>query len=133
MIKKDPIFWWATGIFALALILFAITQNDFFLLTLLVLAYLLRPTLASLGLAKKYVDERQLSLHYRSSNIAFFVMMVACAFLAAKLRAENNHIGEMFYMVMAIGIATAAATTATPKKIMAIIPISGIAPLNLRW
>jgi hypothetical protein len=103
MFKKDPIFWWASGIFVLALILFAITQIDTFL-ALMVLAYLLRPTLASLGMAKKYVDERQLSLNYRSSNIAFFVMMVACVFFAAKLRAENNHLSEMFYMVIVIGI-----------------------------
>ncbi len=103
MFKKDPIFWWASGIFVLALILFAITQIDSFL-TLIILAYLLRPTLASLGVVNKYVDERQLSLNYRSGNIAFFVMMVVCAFFAEKLRSENNHIGEMFYMVMAIGI-----------------------------
>ena len=71
---------------------------------LLIAAYLLRPTLASLGLARKYVDERELSIQYRSSNIAFFVMMVACVFFAAILKAENNHTGEMFYMVILIGI-----------------------------
>jgi hypothetical protein len=103
MFKKDPIFWWASGIFVLALILFAITQTDTFL-ALIVLSYLLRPTLASLGMVKKYVDERQLSLNYRSSNIAFFVMMVACVFFAAKLKSENNPTGEMFYMVIVIGI-----------------------------
>lgn len=103
MRKRDPIFWWASGIFILALVLFAITQVDTFL-ALMVLAYLLRPTLASLGLAKKYVDERQLSLNYRSGNIAFFVMMVACVYFAAKLRADNNHTGEMFYMVIVIGV-----------------------------
>lgn len=103
MIKRDPIFWWASGIFILALVLFAITQVDTFL-ALIVLAYLLRPTLASLGLAKGYVDERQLSLSYRSGNIAFFVMMAACVFFAAKLRAEGNHTGEMFYMVIVIGV-----------------------------
>ena len=107
MFKRDLIFWWASGIFVLALILFAITQIDTFL-ALMVLAYLLRPTLASFGMAKKYVDERQLSLNYRSSNIAFFVMMVACVFFAAKLKAENNHTGEMFYMVIVIGIAAKA-------------------------
>ena len=107
MIKRDPIFWWASGIFILALVLFAITQVDTFL-ALIVLAYLLRPTLASLGLAKRYVDERQLSLSYRSGNIAFFVMMAACVFFAAKLRAENNHMGEMFYMVIVIGVVTKA-------------------------
>ncbi len=103
MLKRDPIFWWASGIFILALVLFAITQVDTFL-ALIVLAYLLRPTLASLGLAKRYVDERQLSLSYRSGNIAFFVMMAACIFFAAKLRVEGDHTGEMFYMVIVIGV-----------------------------
>ena len=106
-LKKDPIFWWASGIFVLALILFAITRIDTFL-ALMVLSYLLRPTLASFGVAKKYVDERELSLNYRSSNIAFFVMMVACIFFATKLNAENNHIYEMFYLVIIIGIAAKA-------------------------
>ena len=69
--KKNPIFWWASGIFVLGLILFAITQNQIFILAFIIAAYLLRPTLASLGIAKKYVDERQLNLNYRSSNIAF--------------------------------------------------------------
>lgn len=102
MFKRDPIFWWASGIFVLALVLFAITQVDTFL-ALIVVAYLLRPTLASMGIARKYVDERQLSLNYRSGNIAFFVMMVTCIIFAAKLRAENDHTGEMFYMVIVIG------------------------------
>ena len=51
MLKKDPIFWWATGIFVLALALFAVTQNQFWL-ALMIGSYLLRPTLASLGVAK---------------------------------------------------------------------------------
>ena len=107
MFNRDPIFWWASGIFILALVLFGITQNDL-LLALMVVSYLLRPTLASLGMAKRYVDERQLSLNYRSSNIAFFMMMIACVFFAAKLKTENNHSGEMFYMVIVIGIAAKA-------------------------
>ena len=93
MFKRDPIFWWASGIFILALVLFALTEIDTYL-TLMVLAYLLRPTLASLGMAKKYVDERQMSLNYRSGNIAFFVMMIACVFFSAKLKAENSSLKE---------------------------------------
>jgi hypothetical protein len=52
LFKKDPIFWWACGIFILVLALYAVTQYDAILM-LIVFAYLLRPTLASLGLAKK--------------------------------------------------------------------------------
>lgn len=120
--KKDPIFWWAWGIFALALILIAITQLDIFLV-LVVVAFLLRPTLASLGMAKKYIDERDLSLNFRSGNIAFFVMMVACVFFAAKLKAEDNNVGEMFYMVIMIGlVAKGLVYTLMSKKFRKIAP-----------
>ncbi len=101
--KKDPIFWWASGIFILSLVLYAITQFDPFL-ALMIFAYLLRPTLASLGVAKKYVDEREMSLNYRSSNIGFVAMMIACTFFSVKLRLENNDVAEIFFMVMVIGI-----------------------------
>ena len=102
MFKKDPIFWWACGIFILVLALYAVTQYDVILM-LIVFAYLLRPTLASLGLAKKHFDERQMSLNYRSSNIAFVVTIIACILMSAKLRAENNAAAEMFFVVIVIG------------------------------
>ena len=104
MFKKDPIFWWASGIFVLALALFAITQNQFWL-TLMIASYLLRPTLASLGFAKRYVDERQLSISYRSGNIGFAVMIIVCVIFAIKLSAEGNHDFEMFAMAIVIGLA----------------------------
>jgi low affinity Fe/Cu permease len=107
MFKKDPIFWWASGIFILALLLFAMTQNQLWL-ALMIGSYLLRPTLASLGVAKRYVDERQLSLHYRSSNIAFVIMIIACVIFAAKLNAEGNHAWEIFNMIIIIGLAVKA-------------------------
>jgi hypothetical protein len=102
MFKRDPIFWWACGIFILVLALYAVTQYDVILM-LIVFAYLLRPTLASLGLAKKHFDERQMSLNYRSSNIAFVVTIIACILMSAKLRAENNAAAEMFFVVIVIG------------------------------
>ena len=107
MFKKDQIFWWASSIFILSLILFAVTQNNLFLASM-ILAYLLRPTLGSLGLAKKYIDERQLSLNHRSSNIAFVVMLITCVIFATKLSAENNAAREMFNLVIVIGIAVKA-------------------------
>lgn len=106
--KKNPIFWWASTIFVLGLILFAITKNQIFVITFIVAAYLLRPTLASLGIAKKYVDERQMNLNYRSSNIAFVVMMFVCIFFAGHLIAKDDHTFEMFLMVIVIGIAAKA-------------------------
>ena len=107
MIKRDPIFWWATGIFVLALGLFAATQSQSWL-TLMIGSYLLRPTLASLGIGRKKIDERQMTIHYRSGNIAFAAMMVACVFLAVKLYAENDHAFELFAIAIIIGLATKA-------------------------
>jgi hypothetical protein len=105
--KKDPIFWWATGIFVLALLLMAVTQNQFWLV-LMIGSYLLRPTLASLGIAKRLVDERQMSIHYRSSNIAFVVMIITCIILAIKLNTDGNPEWEMFNVAIIVGLATKA-------------------------
>jgi len=103
MLKKDPVFWWATGISVLALGLFAVTQSQFWL-ALMIGSYLLRPTLASLGVAKRYVDERQLSIHYRSGNIGFAVTIVMCVIFAVKLGAESNHDFELFVTAIVIGL-----------------------------
>jgi hypothetical protein len=107
MIKKDPVFWWATGILVLALGLFAVTQNQYWL-ALMIGSYLLRPTLASLGVGRKRIDERQMVIHYRSGNIAFAVMMIACVIAAIKFAAEDNHAFELFAMAIVIGLATKA-------------------------
>ena len=107
MLKKDPIFWWASAIFALALGIFAATQNQLWL-ALMIASYLLRPTLASLGVAKRYVDERQMSIHYRSGNIGFAVMVIVCVIFAVKLSAEDSHDFELFFMAIVIGLAAKA-------------------------
>ena len=107
MFKKDPIFWWATGLFFLALVLMAVTKNQLWL-TLMIGSYLLRPTLASLGVARRYVDERQMSLHYRSGNIGFAVMIITCVILAVKLNADGNPDWEMFSLAIIIGLASKA-------------------------
>jgi hypothetical protein len=107
MFKQDPIFWWASSLFVLSLLLVVLTQNQLWL-ALMMGSYLLRPTLASLGVAKRFVDERQLSIHYRSSNIGFVVMLIACVFFAAKLGAEDNPTWEYFNMLILLGLATKA-------------------------
>ena len=58
MFKKDAIFWIATGIFVLAILIFAITGEQFWL-ALMIVSYLLRPTAASIGLAGKSVEGRK--------------------------------------------------------------------------
>lgn len=107
MFKKDPIFWAASIIFVLALALFAITQNQFWL-ALMIVSYMLRPTLASLGLAKRYVDERQQNLYYRSGNIGFAVTLIMCVIFLAKLELENNHAFELFAITIVVGMAAKA-------------------------
>jgi hypothetical protein len=107
MFKKDRIFWCATGIFVLAIILFAVTQNQLWL-ALMVASYLLRPTLASLGVGRRLVDERQMSIQYRSGNIAFTAMMVTAIVLAVVQNIKGDHSWELFNIVIIIGLATKA-------------------------
>ena len=107
MIKKDPIFWWALGINVLAFGLFAVTQSQFWL-ALMIGSYLLRPTLASLGVGRKMIDERQMTIHYRSGNIGFAVTIIVCVLCMVKLGMENNHDFELFAMAIIIGLAAKA-------------------------
>jgi hypothetical protein len=107
MLKKDPVFWWASGIFALALVLFFITQSPNWLF-LGIASYLLRPTLASLGVARRHMDERQMSINYRSGNIAFAVTIIVCVICSIMLMAKNDHAFEMFHMAIVVGLATKA-------------------------
>ena len=105
--KKDPIFWSATGIFLVSMALAGVTQNQLWLF-LMVASYLLRPTLASLGIARRMMDERQMSIQYRSGNIAFAVMMIASITLAVWLNIKGDHSWEMFNIVILLGLATKA-------------------------
>ena len=115
MLKRDPIFWWASGIFVLALLLFAVTQQQLWL-SLMIGSYLLRPTLASLGVGRRYLDERQLNIHYRSGNIGFAVMIILCIIFAVKLSAENNHDFELFAATIIMGLAAKALFNVTLIK-----------------
>jgi hypothetical protein len=107
MLKKDWIFWVASGIFALSIVIAAITRDQLWLF-LMVACYLLRPTLASLGLAGRSTDERQMSIQYRSGNIAFAVMIVASIVLAVVQQSKGDTSWEMFNIVIVLGLATKA-------------------------
>lgn len=107
MLKRDWIFWWATAIFVLAIVLFAVTQEQLWL-TLMIASYLLRPTLASLGVARQLVDERQMSIHYRSGNIAFAAMMAAAVTLAVVQSAKGDPDWDLFNIVIIVGLAAKA-------------------------
>ena len=105
--KKDAIFWIATGIFVLAVLIFAITGEQLWL-ALMIASYLLRPTAASIGLAGKSVDERQMLIQYRSGNIAYAVMMAIAIILAAKQSAEGDPDWDLFNILIIGGLAVKA-------------------------
>jgi len=105
--KKDAIFWIATGIFVLAILIFAITGEQFWL-ALMIASYLLRPTAASIGLAGKSVDERQMMIQYRSGNIAFAAMMAIAIILAVRQNAEGDPNWDLFNIVIIGGLAVKA-------------------------
>ncbi len=107
MLKKDTIFWMATSIFILGVIIFGITQNQLWLF-LLAGSYLLRPTLASLNIAKSLVDERQMSIQYRSGNIAFATMIIGCIIMAIYESNKGDHSWEFFNAIVIIGLAAKA-------------------------
>jgi hypothetical protein len=106
-LQRDAIFWWASGIFMAALVLAAVTQNDLWLF-LMVASYLLRPTLASLGVARRFVDERQMSIQYRSGNIAFAIMLAAAVVLAVMQRIKGDPSWEFFNIIIILGLASKA-------------------------
>lgn len=107
MFRIDAIFWSALAIFAIAIGLFAITGEQMWL-ALMLLSYLLRPTIASLGFAKRMVDERQMTIHYRSGNIAFAVMMITTVIVAAVQNANGDPNAEFYNIIIIVGIATKA-------------------------
>ena len=103
MFKKDPIFWLATCIFISGIVIYGLTQNQIWLF-ILVGSYLLRPTLASLNIARSLVDERQMSIQYRAGNIAFAVMIIACIITAVDLSIKGDHSWEYFNAIVIIGL-----------------------------
>lgn len=107
MLKKDPIFWMATSIFILGVVIFGLTQNQLWLF-LLAGSYLLRPTLASLNIAKSLVDERQMSIQYRSGNIAFAVMIIGCIIMSVYESNKGDHSWEFFNAIVIVGLAAKA-------------------------
>lgn len=107
MFKRDPMFWLAAFIFILGIAVFGFTQNQLWLF-LLAGSYLLRPTLASLNIAKSLVDERQMSIQYRSGNIAFASMIIASIIMAVYQSSRDDHSWEFFSAVVIIGLAAKA-------------------------
>ncbi len=108
MLKKDRIFWLAACIFVSGIVMFGLTQNQLWLF-ILVGSYLLRPTLASLNLSTKLdansiVDERQMSIQYRSGNIAFTTMIISCIVMSVYQSSKNDHSWEFFNAIVILGL-----------------------------
>ena len=107
MMAKDKIFWAAAAIFILSIVLFATSGQQGWLF-LLIGSYLLRPTLASLGVAGHGIDERQMTIQHRSGNIAFAVMVIASIVMSVIQAQKGDHSWELFNIVIALGIASKA-------------------------
>ena len=107
MFKRDRIFYSACGLSCVGIVL-AVLGYDFALL-LFVAAYLLRPSLHEFGLAKQYADERQLTIHSRSGNIGFIVVMLAAVGLAL-WRISRGEQPEELYELIFLGLAARALT-----------------------
>ena len=91
----------------MAIVISAITRDRLWLF-LMIASYLLRPTLASLGVARGYVDEREMSIQYRSGNIAFAVMIVASVFLAVVQSRKGDRSWDLFNIVIILGLVSKA-------------------------
>ncbi|MBI5019965.1 MAG: hypothetical protein HZB59_00860 [Ignavibacteriales bacterium] len=104
MFNKDKIFWMATFIFVLGIIIAVITQNQLWLF-ILVGSYLLRPTLASLNIGRESIDERQMSIQYRAGNIAFAVMVIGSIVMSIWESTRGDHSWEFFNAIVILGIA----------------------------
>jgi hypothetical protein len=108
MLKWDAISWWATALFILSAILAAVFKNDAYLF-LMVGSYMLRPTLYALGVATKYADERQMSIQYRSGNLALTIVILAIILFAIKARIEGKPADD-FNALLVIALAARAVT-----------------------
>lgn len=107
MIKRDKIFY-AASTLCLVGIALAVMGYEIALL-LFVAAYLLRPSLHELGLAKHYADERQVIIHSRSGNIGFIAVMLAAVGFAL-WRVTRGESPEELYELIFIGLAARAMT-----------------------
>lgn len=105
MRKRDPIFWTASAIFVLSLVLAGSVHQV--ALLLMAFSYLLRPTLHALGLARRYADERQLTDQYRSGHIAFTVVVIGLIVLAAE-RQLRGEPADAYFALLCIGLAAKA-------------------------
>jgi hypothetical protein len=106
MHKWDRISWVATGIFVTSVALATIFQKDIYLF-LMVGSYMLRPTLYALGIASRFADERQISIQYRSGNLALTILIAAIIVMAIKNQIEGKPPDD-FNVLLMVGLASRA-------------------------
>ncbi|MFH1699436.1 MAG: hypothetical protein ABIE07_02520 [Candidatus Zixiibacteriota bacterium] len=70
---------------------------------------MLRPALHEFGIARQYADERQLTIHSRSGNIGFVVVMLAAVGFAL-WRISRGQYPEELYELIFLGLAAKAIT-----------------------
>ncbi len=107
MFKRDEIFWIAAILFLISIVL-AVSTGEQLWLFLMIASYLIRPTLASLGITRGIVDERQMTINYRSGNIAFAAMIVTSVIISIVQSAKGDHSWELFNIVIIVGVASKA-------------------------
>jgi hypothetical protein len=105
MIKRDRIFYIACGLLVVGIVLAVMDQ--YIALLPLVGAYLLRPTLHALGVARKYADERQIQIFSRSGNIGFLVVMFGATIISI-LRMYQGEPPDDFHLLIILGLVTKA-------------------------
>ncbi len=104
--RRDAIFWAATVIFVVSATLATVVDQGFLLLA--VASYLLRPALHSLGFFMKLVDERQMQIQYRASNVAFTALVMGNVCVIVYLMGKGDHTWEMVNAVLMVGLAARA-------------------------
>jgi len=104
MFKWDKLSWYAAVIFVAGIIL-GIFNNIFF--GLLIVAYLLRPTILALGKGKKFADERQTNIQFQSGNIALTVVIIAM-FIFNLIEEYEGRPGDKYNEIIVIALATKA-------------------------
>ena len=104
MFKWDKLSWYASGIFVAGIIL-GIFNNNFF--GLMIVAYLLRPTILAFGKGKRFADERQTNIQFQSGNIALTVVIIAM-FIFNLIEQYEGRPGDKYNQIIAIALATKA-------------------------
>jgi hypothetical protein len=105
MFKWDLISWIAAVIFVISILLGAFVDNVF--LYLLIVPYMLRPTIMAFGGGKKFADERQRFLQYHSGNIALTVLIITIIIFAIT-DGMNGKPMDNYNIMLAITVVTKA-------------------------